>query len=114
MPAPRFDPIKKSAESGQRAAGTDSDDDRIDIVSHLLPNFRARGPLMREWIGRIAKLIHIKSARNFLGQPRRHILIIFRMPASNIRTGQPHFRAKRPDMGNFFLRHLVRNDENTR
>ena len=45
------------------------------------------GPVERSCasgIGRIAKLIDVKGARNFLGQPRRHVLVIFRMPARHV------------------------------
>ena len=67
---------------------------------------------MREWIRRIAELVDIKSAGNFAGQTRRHILIIFRVAAPHIGTRQPHFGAESADVRDFFLRHLVRNNEN--
>ena len=86
--APRFDPIEESAETGQRSAGTDADNDRIDIVPHLLPNFRAGAAFVRERIGRIAKLIHVKRAGNFFGQTRRDVLIIFRMAAGHVGARQ--------------------------
>src|SRR5207253_3570564 len=67
---------------------------------------------MRQRIGRIAELINVKSAWNFAGQPRRHILIIFRMPSRHIGARQPDLGAKGADVRDFFLRHLVRYNEN--
>ncbi len=62
-------------------------------------------------IGRIAELVDVKRARDFLGQARGHILVIFRMPARDIGARHPHFRAERAHVRDFFLRHLVGNDE---
>ena len=66
---------------------------------------------MRERVRRIAKLIHIKPARDLLREPRGDILIIFRMTAGDVRPDDAHFRAERAHVRNFLLRHLVGNDE---
>ncbi len=68
---------------------------------------------MRQRIGRIAKLINVKSAWNFTGQARRHVLIIFRMTARYVGARQPNFGTKRAHVRDFLLRHLVRYNENT-
>ena len=67
---------------------------------------------MRERIRRITELIHIKPARNFRGQPRGHILIVFGMAASHVGPRHDHFGAERFDVRDFFLRHLVGDNEN--
>ena len=79
---------------------------------HLFPNFGTRGAFMRSRIRRIAELIHIKSTGNFFGKFRRHILIVFRMPARHIRARQSHLSTERAHMRDFFLRHLVGNNKN--
>src|SRR5438874_11759089 len=66
---------------------------------------------MRQWIRRIAELINVKSAWNFAGQPRRHILIIFRMAPPHVGARQPDFGAESADVRDLFLRHLVRYNE---
>ena len=108
---PRTHARKKSAEPGQRSAGTDTDDNGIEMVPHLFPDFRTSCALVRERIRRIAELVDVKSARNFFGQAERHVLIIFRMTARNIGTREPHFRAERTHMRDFFLRHFVGDDK---
>src|SRR5438046_1720068 len=67
---------------------------------------------MRQWIRRIAELINVKSAWNFAGQPRRHILIIFRVAPPHVGARQPDFGAESTNVRNLFLRHLVRYNEN--
>ena len=62
---------------------------------------------MRQRIRRISKLIYVKAARNFLGQSRGHVLIIFGVAASHVRARDPHFGAESFDVRDFFLRHLV-------
>src|SRR2546422_772719 len=81
-------------------------------MTHLLPNLRTGGTFMRQRVGRIAELINVKPAWNLAGQPRRDILIIFRVAPRHIGARQPDLRAEGADMRDFFLRHLVRYNEN--
>ena len=81
-------------------------------MSHLLPDLGAGAALVRERICWIAELIHIKGTRDFRGQVRRHVLVIFRMTARDVGSCQPHFGAERADMSNFFLRHFVGDNKN--
>ena len=66
---------------------------------------------MRQRIRRVAKLVDVKCARNFLGESCGHVLIIFRVAASHIRPGDPHFGTESSYVRNFFLRHLVRDHQ---
>jgi len=56
---------------------------------------------VRKWIGGIAKLVHIKAARNFLGQTGGNVLIIFRMTARNVRARHDYFGPERFDVPDF-------------
>ncbi len=80
-------------------------------MPHLFPNFRSGRALVRKGICRIAELVHIKPARNFFGESRSNILVIFRMAPCHIRTRDPHFGAECFYVRNFFLRHFVWNDK---
>ena len=80
-------------------------------MPHLFPDFRPGGALVRERIGRIAELIDVKCAGNFCRQSDRHVLIIFRMTARDIGPRHPHFGAECAHVRDFFLRHLVGNDQ---
>src|SRR5216683_6614207 len=102
---------EEPAKSSERPARTNTDNDRIKLVPHLLPDFRACRALMCERVRRISKLVDVKAAGNFLSQTGGDILIIFRMTARHIRAGKPDLRTERADMRDFFLRHLVGNDQ---
>ncbi len=104
--------FEETAQTGQRPAGADTHHDRVEVMAHLLPNLRPGSALVRERIGRIAELINVEAARNFLGQARRDVLIIFRVTAGDVRARHPHLGAERAHVGDFFLRHLVGNNEN--
>ena len=80
-------------------------------MPHLFPDFRSGGAFVRQRIRGIAKLIHIKGARDFLGQSRGHILVIFGMPTSHIRARDPHLGTEGLYVRDFFLRHFVRNHQ---
>jgi hypothetical protein len=80
-------------------------------VPHLFPNFRAGGALVCQRIGRIPELIHIECAGDFFGESGSHILVIFRMAARHVRTGDSHFSAERFHMRDFFLRHFIGNHQ---
>ena len=58
---------------------------------------------MRQGVCRIAKLINVKSAGNLAGEARRHVLIIFRMTARYVGTGQPNLGAERANVRDFLL-----------
>ena len=87
----------------EATAGTNANHNGINIMPHLFPNFRPGSPLVGKRIRRIAKLIHIKSARNFVGKSRGHVLIIFRMTAGYVGTGQPNLGTKCPHVRDFLL-----------
>ncbi|MNL56893.1 hypothetical protein D3C87_1804150 [compost metagenome] len=69
---PRLQPAK-------RAAGTDADDNRVDFAVQLFKQLRCGGGAVRQRIGLVIKLINIETARNFLRQTLRIILVIGRM-----------------------------------
>ena len=100
-------PLEEAAQPSEGAAGTDTDHHRVQVMAHLFPNLRTSAALVREWIRRIAELINIESAWDFLGEACRHVLIILRMTAGNIGPRHPHLRAERTDVRDFFLRHLI-------
>ena len=80
-------------------------------MPHLLPNFGPGRAFVSLRIRRIAKLIYIKAAWNFLSESRRNVLIIFRMPARYIRADDAHLSAERAHVEDLLLRHFVGNNE---
>ncbi len=52
-------------------AEADADDDRIEVVPHLLPEFRAGRGLVRERIGRVVELVREERAGDLGGQGAR-------------------------------------------
>ena len=80
-------------------------------MTHRFPDLGTGRFFVSAGICGIAELVHVKRARNFRGQPRRHVLIIFGVPSRNVRPREPHFGAERADMRDFLLRHLVGNHE---
>src|SRR6266581_887221 len=103
--------IEEAPKTGQCSARSNANDDGIDIVPHLFPNLRAGCALVCQRVRRITKLIHVKGAWNFFGEPRGHVLVIFRMATRHIGSRDAHFGSERFHMGNFFLRHLIRNHQ---
>src|SRR5438093_5435513 len=86
-----FNTIEEATKTGQCSARTNSHNNGIDIVPHLLPNFRAGRALVRQRVRRITELIHVKGTWNFFGESGGHILVIFRMTAGHIRSRDAHF-----------------------
>src|SRR5262249_32318842 len=58
--------LEKTPEASERATGADPDNDGIDVVIHLLPDFWAGGGLMGERVRWVAELIDVERARNFI------------------------------------------------
>ena len=104
--------FEETAETRQRPARADTHHDRVEVMAHLLPNLRPGSAFVRERIGRIAELIDVEGAGNFRGEAGRHILIIFRMTAGDVGARHPHLGAERAHVRDFFLRHLVGDNEN--
>ncbi len=62
-------------------------------------------------IGRIGELVGIEGAGQLGGDLFGHVLIVFGVTLADIGTGHAHFRAERPQMLDFFARHLVGHDQ---
>ena len=75
--------VEEAAKAGERAAGTDTADDGIDIVFHLLEDFRAGGRLMRQRVGGIGELVD-EEALHLRRDAFGHVLIIVGMPFADI------------------------------
>ena len=81
------------------------------MVPHRFPDLGAGPSLVGKRIRRVAELVHVKRARNLRGQTRRHVLVILRMTARDVRARQPHFSPERANVRDFFLRHFVGNNQ---
>ena len=104
--------LKKSPHAGDGSARTHARDNGIELMFHLLPNFR-RGPfLVRRRIGRVGKLIDkectLTARLHFARDTLRHVLVILRMSFGNIRARHHNVDAHRAQVKYFFLTHLVR------
>ena len=97
--------------TAQRASGTNSAHDVINVAIHLFPDFRAGGAVMRFNIHRIVVLVRVKCAGNFLGQPPGNAVVAFRGIGGNVRRGHNHFRAKCPHQVNLFVTHFIGNGD---
>ena len=102
---------EEPAEAGQRAAGADADDYRVDILAELLQNFRAGGGLVGERVGGIGELVDVERAGSFGSDLLRHVLVIFGVALADVGAGQAHLGAKRAQVLDLFAAHLVGHDE---
>ncbi|MNE19784.1 hypothetical protein D3C80_1128790 [compost metagenome] len=99
------------AQAAECAAGTDANHDGIDLMLHLLPQFRRGGAGMGRRVGRVVKLIDIKRTGDFVGQPFGIILIVSRVPLAHVGAGQHHFYSQGAQMENLLAAHLVRHHQ---
>ncbi len=67
---------------------------------------------MRDRIVRIVKLVDVERVRNLLRQARGDVLIVLGMSLAHVAAGDANFGAERLEVQDFFLRHLVGDDEN--
>ena len=107
--------VGNSGHAGNGAAATNTGDDRVEPVFHLLPNLRCGPVFVRLRIGEIGKLVDAKrtlaSRLHFRCNAFGHVLVILGMPFGNIRTRHHDLDTHRAQMKNFLLAHLVRNHQ---
>ena len=62
--------VEPAADAGDRAAGADGDDDRVQLPARLLPDLRRGDVVVRLWIRHVRVLVGLEAAGDLLGEPR--------------------------------------------
>jgi len=107
----RLDLAEVVRQPGERAGRADADDDRVQVMPGLLPDFGAGRGFVGARIGRIVELVGEPGAGNVARQPRRIVLIILGVALADVRPGLVDLGAQCFQVQNFFRGHLVGHDE---
>ena len=102
---------KPGLQAAEGAAGADADDDGVDIPVELIVYFGRGSGGVRQRVGFVIELVNIESARCFLRQAARIILIIGRVALIHIRAGEEHFGSQGAEMENFLPAHFIGNHQ---
>lgn len=76
----RLHALEETAQPGQRTGRTDTDDDGVQVVFGLRPDFRRGAAFMRQRVGRVVELVGKKRAGNVFRQPGGDVLVILDGP----------------------------------
>ncbi len=103
--------VEPAADAGDRAAGADGDDDRVDCAAGLLPDLRRGDVVVRLRVRHVRVLVGLEAARDLLGEPRRHGVVALRRVVVDGGRRDHDLRAVRAQHRDLLLAHLVRHHE---
>jgi hypothetical protein len=103
--------LKKPRQPGERSRRADADDDRVDVVAHLLPDLGSGRQLVGERVGRVVELVGEERARDPRGDARREVLVVVGVALADVAARRSHLGAERLQVQHLLARHLVGNDE---
>ncbi len=104
--------LEVAADAGDRPAGPDRDDDRVDVAAvGLLPELRPGRLVVRLGIRRVRVLVGLEAARDLLGEPIGDRVVALRRVRVDRGRRDHDLGAVRAQHRDLLLAHLVRHDE---
>ena len=103
--------VEPAADAGDRAAGADGDDDRVELAAGLLPDLRRRDVVVRLRVRHVRVLVGLEPARDLLGEARRDGVVALRRVVVDRGRRDHDLGAVRAQHRDLLLAHLVRHDE---
>src|SRR5215211_5312085 len=97
--------------AGDRPAGSDREDDHIELAPGLLPELGPGGLVVRLRVRLVRVLVRLVRARNLLGQAVRDRVVALGRIGLDRRRADDDLGAVRPEQGPLLLRDLVGHDE---
>jgi hypothetical protein len=97
--------------AGDRPAGPDRDDERVDPAAGLLPDLRAGELVVGVRVRHVRVLVGLERARDLLGEPVGDRVVAFRRVGVDGRRTDDDLGAVRAQERDLLLAHLVRHDE---
>ena len=102
---------EEARQAGDRAAGADAADQRVDPVADLLPDLRTGGGLVRERVVGVVELVGVPGAGEVPDQARGAVLVVVGVALADVGAGDVHLGAERLELQHLLGRHLVRHDQ---
>ena len=104
--------LEVAPDAGDRAAGSDGDDDRVDVAAvGLLPELRPGRLVVRLGIGRVRVLVGLEAAGDLLGEPVGDRVVALRRVRVDRGRRDDDLGAVRAQHRDLLLAHLVRHHE---
>ena len=103
--------LEVAADPGDRAAGADRHDDRVDLAPGLLPELGRRCPVVRLGVRVVRVLVGLEAARDLLGEPVGDGVVALGRVVLDGRRRDHHLGAVGPERRDLLLTHLVRHHE---
>ena len=102
--------LEIAANAGDRPARADGDDERVEVVAHLLPDLGPGRVVVRVRVRLVRVLVGLVRAGDLLGQPVGHGVVALRRVRVDGRGADDDLGAERPQQGDLLRRHLVGDD----